>query len=178
MLLAGDETANSQRGNNNAYNQDNPLGWLDWNADEEDATRFIGALLALRRSEPLLRHPHWFAGTADMTNTRVRWLNPAGREMTVQDWHDADARAFACELYAAGESRGRLCLLFNPAPIEREFTLDGENWWAVLDSSGERLPLPDSARWVGPAPVFVSTLLVPAHALLVLARIDVPEVSG
>ncbi len=176
MLLAGDEHGNSQRGNNNAYCQDNPTGWLDWSAAEDDSG-FVGALLALRRAEPLLRHPQWFAGPEDAARARVRWLLPSGREMTLTDWHDSDLRAFACELYAAGEADARLALLFNPAPIEVEFALYGEHWWAVLDSSGERLPLPESPRAVGPVPVFVSHLLAPAHALLVLVRKPLTEVS-
>jgi isoamylase len=174
MLLAGDEHGNSQRGNNNAYCQDNPLGWLDWNA-ADDATGYVAALLALRRSQPLLRHTQWFADAADIENARVRWLTPAGREMSLSDWHDTDQRALACELIAAGVERAQLCLLFNPAPIEREFDLPGDGWWLCLDSSGERLPLPQPAPPIGPVPVFVPTLLAPAHALLVLARIDVPE---
>ena len=176
MLLAGDEHGNSQRGNNNAYCQDNPTGWLDWSAAEDDSA-FVGALLALRRAEPLLRHPQWFAGAEEATRARVRWLLPSGREMSLPDWHDSDLRAFACELYPAGEADARLALLFNPAPIEVEFALHGEHWWAVLDSSGERLPLPESPRAVGPVPVFVSHLLVPAHALLVLVRKPLTEVS-
>ena len=174
MLLAGDEHGNSQRGNNNAYCQDNPTGWLDWNAEEDDSA-FVAALLALRRGEPLLRHPQWFAGAEDTSRARVRWLMPCGREMTLGDWHDSDLRAFACELYPAGEASARLALLFNPAPIEVEFALHDEHWWAVLDSSGERLPLPPAA--VGPVPVFVSHLLAPAHALLVLVRKPLTEVS-
>ena len=174
MLLAGDEHGNSQRGNNNAYCQDNPTGWLDWNAEEDDSA-FVAALLALRRAEPLLRNTQWFAGVEDTSRARVRWLMPSGREMTLGDWHDSDLRAFACELYPANEASARLALLFNPASIEVEFALHGEHWWAVLDSSGERLPLPPAA--VGPVPVFVSHLLAPAHALLVLVRKPLTEVS-
>ena len=166
MLLAGDEHANSQRGNNNAYCQDNPTGWLDWQANSDDSD-YVAALLSLRRSEPLLRHPHWFAAEGALEQTRVRWLTPAGRAMSVQDWHDAEQRAFACEYYAAGASRARLCLLFNPGAVSCEFELAGSGWSLCLDSSAE-LPA---------APVLwsVSTLLVPAHAVLVLARTDASE---
>ncbi|MEZ5469140.1 MAG: glycogen debranching protein GlgX [Lysobacterales bacterium] len=174
MLLAGDEHGNSQRGNNNAYCQDNPLAWLDWNADEDDSS-LVGALLALRQGHALLRHPHWFADAADPQRARVRWLTPAGRDMRVSDWHDADQRAFACEMTPAGADQAELCLMFNPAPQDCEFALSGEGWCLCLDSSGERLPLPSTRPALSAVPVLLPTLLVPAQALLVLARIDVPE---
>ncbi|MGE4071940.1 MAG: glycogen debranching protein GlgX [Lysobacterales bacterium] len=174
MLLAGDEHGNSQRGNNNAYCQDNSLAWLDWNADDDDSA-FVGALLALRQRHALLRHSHWFADAGDRQQARVRWLTPSGLDMSVSDWHDADQHAFACEMMPAGAEQAELCLMFNPAPVEQEFALSTEGWWLCLDSSGERLPLPSDLPELSPVPVFVPTLLVPAHALLVLARIDVPE---
>ena len=46
LLLAGDEVGNSQGGNNNAYCQDNPIGWVDWSAlgsDDEDMTSFVAS---------------------------------------------------------------------------------------------------------------------------------------
>ena len=175
MLLAGDEHANSQRGNNNAYCQDNPLGWLDW-GDDREAAAVISLALALRRSQPLLRHPHWFADILDTQQARVRWLTPAGTEMAVHDWHDSHPTAFGVEMYAAKAEAAHLCLLFNPAPSEREFDLPGEGWCLCLDSSGERAPA-STLQSGGPIPIFISNLLVPAHALLVLARIDIPEAS-
>jgi glycogen debranching enzyme GlgX len=175
MLLAGDEHGNSQRGNNNAYCQDNPTAWLDWNADQDDS-EFVAALLAMRGRQPLLRHPHWFADAADIGLARVRWLTLAGREMGLADWHDNDQRALACEIYAAGADSAALCLLFNPESIEQLFRLDGDGWRLCLDSSGKALPLPTRSLPVAPVPVLAPTLPVPAHALLVLARIDAPEV--
>jgi glycogen operon protein len=171
MLLAGDERANSQRGNNNAYCQDNPLGWLDWATGEDDSA-LVSALLTLRRAEALLRHGQWFAAAGDPERASVRWLHPAGHEMSVQDWHEHDDRALACELREAGAARARLCLVFNPAPNEREFHID-EDWALAFDSSGERLPLDESG--IRPDPYLTSTLLAPAHALLVLIRMPDEE---
>jgi glycogen operon protein len=167
MLLAGDEHANSQRGNNNAYCQDNPIGWLDWNADEE-AAELIAALTRLRRAEALLRHPDWFVSSPREGRAWVRWLRPDGREMSVEDWNDPERRDFACELWAAGAAAPRLKLLFNPMWEEREFAID-RAWQLVFDSTGERLPL--AGVQPTPVPLSPSTLLVPAQALLVLVRL-------
>ena len=58
MLLAGDEIGRTQRGNNNAYSQDNEVSWLNWRPEPRDAALlpFVRALVALRRDHPLLRH--------------------------------------------------------------------------------------------------------------------------
>ena len=59
MMLAGDEVRRTQRGNNNAYCQDNPISWFDWSLVETNADllRFVQALIAFRKSQPTLRHP-------------------------------------------------------------------------------------------------------------------------
>ncbi len=57
MFLAGDEFCNSQRGNNNAYCQDNEISWLNWNDLERhsDMFRFVARMIALRKAHPVLR---------------------------------------------------------------------------------------------------------------------------
>jgi glycogen operon protein len=166
MLLAGDETGNSQRGNNNAYCQDNPVGWLDWAPGEDETTRLVAALTALRRAEPLLRHPEWFAGPDAAGGAAVvHWRAPAGHLMQVADWHAVAPRAFACELIAAGARSPRLALLFNPESQPMPFALAGAGWRLALDSSGERLLVGAAA-----APLTDSTLVAPARSLLVLLR--------
>lgn len=58
MLLAGDEMGNSQRGNNNAYCQDNEISWLDWHAREDDLIGFVRNCLSLRRQVLASTQPH------------------------------------------------------------------------------------------------------------------------
>jgi glycogen operon protein len=90
MLVAGDESGRTQRGNNNAYCQDNELTWLDWDRDDEqralvDLTR---RLLRLRAEEPVFRRRDFFQGRP-ITGGDVKdvyWVHPSGWEMQQEDW--------------------------------------------------------------------------------------------
>jgi isoamylase len=156
MINAGDELGNSQGGNNNAYCQDNPTGWLDWAAADAGLARFVGELSALRRQQPLLRHGRCFAaGDASLT-----WLTPSGREMHVQDWHQPGCLPFACCLRAHEPGAAAILLLFNPDAAPHPFTLPQGSWELLLDSSGSLPPTHASAA--------SAHLTAPGRSLLVL----------
>jgi glycogen operon protein len=98
MLLAGDELGHTQKGNNNAYCQDNELSWLDWTLDERAKATldFTRACIALRRAEPVLQRRNFFLG-ATLEDSRFRdlvWFHPAGRELQHADWTDPELRCF------------------------------------------------------------------------------------
>ena len=104
MLCAGDEIGNSQGGNNNAYCQDNEVGWLDWPQADTGLRAFVAELLALRRAEPALRHDQWFHPSSATPGERtLAWFTPGGVEMHVHDWHDGGQHAFACRIDAGVE---------------------------------------------------------------------------
>ena len=153
MLCAGDEIGRTQRGNNNAYNQDNAVNWLDWAHADAELNAFVIACLALRRSEPALHHDRWFAAE------HLVWLAPGGRAMQLDDWHDHAHHAFACRIALDGASRP-LLLVFNPEPAPVAFQLAPPRWQLVLDSSGD---LPGGLALPATQP-----FSAPAHALLVL----------
>jgi glycogen operon protein len=96
MLLAGDELGNSQRGNNNAYCQDNEIGWVDWDrySEERDLIEFVRTLITLRRTHPVFRRPNFFHGIAahDAGLKDITWYVPEGREIGIDDWHDGRRR--------------------------------------------------------------------------------------
>jgi hypothetical protein len=161
MLCAGDEIGNSQGGNNNAYCQDNPTGWLDWSDATARSCSSPPRPRRLRRSEPLLHHGRWFAQAGDPGHGPEPVLAHARRRRSgVQDWHDVGAHALAClidsgfDLPAEGSSK--LLLLFNPEAQEVPFALPEGEWTLALDSSGVL------ARRQGTLP---RALAVPAHAL-------------
>lgn len=82
MLTAGDEFGRSQRGNNNAYCQDNALSWLDWDGRDRVLEGHAIQLAQLRATHAALRDPA-FLGDGD-----VDWLTAEGGRMTETDWHD------------------------------------------------------------------------------------------
>jgi isoamylase len=160
MLAAGDDFGNSQQGNNNAYNQDNAVGWLDWAHADADQRAFTARCIALRRAHPALRHDRWFAaGPGALDDCAVVWLAPGGRTMADADWHDPAEHAFACQISPANASLGRVLLLFNPEEQATPFTLPAHSWTLALDCSGE---LPEGP--VAPN----APLTVPAGSLVLL----------
>ncbi len=152
MLLAGDEIGRTQGGNNNAYCQDNEISWLDWKLDRPrrellDFTRF---LIELRQSHPVLRRRHFFQGRK-IRGSEVKdlaWFRPDGKEMSDDDWSNAEGRCFGLRL--AGDAieelddRGNrivddtLLILLNAHHEAVPFTLPAHRrkvrWRVVLDT--------------------------------------------
>jgi len=93
MILGGDEIGRTQRGNNNAYCQDNEISWLDWNLEDEDREllEFTRQCFRIFRSNPVLRRRTFFTGRpiADGGVKDLTWVRPDGREMTGADWADS-----------------------------------------------------------------------------------------
>jgi isoamylase len=105
MIVAGDERGRTQGGNNNAYCQDNETSWLDWRLDPEWAPllELTRTLIRLRRDHPVLRQPHFFAGTPIGTTGRkdIEWLQPNGVEMDWAAW--ADGSRTTLGVFLAGD---------------------------------------------------------------------------
>ena len=78
MLLAGDELENGQQGNNNAYCQDNPSGWVDWSGLGGPFHRFVRHVLALRKRYPVLSQGPFLHGEKRPEDGQpdVEWLGP------------------------------------------------------------------------------------------------------
>lgn len=108
MMLAGDELGNSQSGNNNAYVQDGPIGWINWDQHDAELPGFVARLSKLRRALPVLRQRAYLhsALRAD-GHPDVCWQRPDGATMTHEDWHDPDQGTIAVHLRgAAGDPTG------------------------------------------------------------------------
>jgi isoamylase len=90
MLLAGDEMGRTQRGNNNAYCQDNEISWIDWKMDERRRRLldFTRRLIKLRHSLPVLQRRRFFVGDYiwDSRSKDLTWLRPDGEELSARDW--------------------------------------------------------------------------------------------
>jgi len=97
MILGGDEILRTQRGNNNAYCQDNEISYLDWTLSPEarDMLRFARRLIALRKRHPVFHRSTFFQGRG-IRGTGVKdiaWLAPDGEEMTDEEWNTHYARS-------------------------------------------------------------------------------------
>ncbi|MGV1803576.1 glycogen debranching protein GlgX [Agrobacterium vitis] len=111
MLTAGDEGGRSQRGNNNAYCQDNAITWLDWAALDDDMIAHTGRLAALRRRFPSLADPAFFTGNGD-----VSWIDASGQPMRVETWQNPQTRFLGLLLATPDRTTGRdtrLAILIN-----------------------------------------------------------------
>jgi glycogen operon protein len=152
LLLAGDEVGNSQNGNNNAYCQDNPTGWVDWSAlgnPAEDMTDLVATLTDLRRRFSQLRPRRWVDGRRADGSFGALWLTPKATEMTEQDWKFPQGRFLAYVLGASGPETAPLYIVLNAATEEITLTLpslaQGKEWTLRLDTApnprnGARLP--------------------------------------
>ena len=141
LLLAGDEVGNSQGGNNNAYAQDNEIGWVDWSkaGTEDDMSDLVGRLTQMRQRFPQLKPHRWLEGKKEDGTYDVKWLTPSGVEMTEQDWSFPDGRFVAYVLAAAREGDEPLFIMLNGAdePVDitfPEWAAVGR-WQCVLDTS-------------------------------------------
>lgn len=162
MLLAGDEFGNSQQGNNNAYAQDNDIGWLQWRDDP--LTGFVAKLTELRRNHPVLRQrrflhakPRPHDGLPD-----VIWRRADGSTPQPQDWHDAGFRCLGVELRMAAEggdpSADAIFVVFNVGcEISLNLPDTASHWELVLDTTR-----PDEAH-----PVWGTESLAPAQSVLI-----------
>jgi isoamylase len=168
LLLAGDEVGNSQNGNNNAYCQDNPVGWVDWSAlgkEGEDMTGLVAQLTDLRRRFPQLRPRRWVEGQRADGSFGVLWLTPQATQMAEPDWNFPEGRFLAYVLNSTEPADAPLYIVLNAVPDTIEFTfpsMPGYGHWAMLlESSG-------SPR-IGKQFASGSTLQAPPRSVLAFA---------
>ncbi|HMX57632.1 MAG TPA: glycogen debranching protein GlgX [Leptospiraceae bacterium] len=91
MINMGDELARTQKGNNNAYCQDNDISWIDWDLTEEQKhhLEFVKKLIHLRRQSRVLRRNHFIRGGEPGEERDMIWLHPDGHEMKSSEWYDS-----------------------------------------------------------------------------------------
>ena len=106
MLLGGDEIGRTQRGNNNAYCQDNEISWYDWEHADEELLQFTRRLIRLRHRHPVFCRRRWFQGRP-IHGTEVSdigWFTPGGDEMTEEDWQAGFAKSLGVFLNGRAHS--------------------------------------------------------------------------
>ncbi|MDE2176527.1 MAG: glycogen debranching enzyme GlgX, partial [Betaproteobacteria bacterium] len=147
MLLAGDELGHTQRGNNNAYCQDNPISWIDWAQADASLRDFVRGALALRRSLPLLQSHAWWAPVATASQPGAVWYRADGHPMEQADWTLDDHGALMVLLCAAktplqGVAPQQVLILINAEGQEASFTLRPGAWLLRLSTDNGFVALP------------------------------------
>jgi isoamylase len=156
MLLGGDEFARSQRGNNNAYCQDNEISWVNWVLDDDARAlqAFTRRLLALRRACPTLCRSRFLTGTADeeFGVRDLTWINANGGEMQEAHWNDASTKCLGMLIDGRAQKTGihkaaadpTVLLVLNGYQDVVDFTLPkstaGPAWTLQIDTNLEQVP--------------------------------------
>ncbi|MCA8879375.1 MAG: glycogen debranching protein GlgX [Rhodobacteraceae bacterium] len=172
MILAGDELGHSQQGNNNAYCQDNEIGWIDWSKADTDLADFTRRLIAFRKAHPVLRQklflhsePRRVDGKPDLF-----WWRSDGEPMTPEDWQDPSLSYAAVELRTASGTPSyavleyALFLVFNVGDalnVTLPPVREGRRWvHALTTAQPRRSPAGIRGRTVKVAPHSVAVFLL------------------
>ncbi|UCI06823.1 glycogen debranching protein GlgX [Mesorhizobium sp. B1-1-8] len=123
MLTAGDEFGRSQKGNNNAYAQDNAITWLDWTGRDKALERYAAELSAMRSTFPVLSDGHFLTGEPQDASgiPDVAWLTETGAPLGEPDWNDPGRHRLVMLLGDTGG--GRLAVMINGDRRQCVFTL-------------------------------------------------------
>jgi glycogen operon protein len=141
MLLAGDEVRRTQRGNNNAYCQDNETSWFDWTLVEKHTglLRFFKQMIVFRKQHPALRRERFFTdGSNECGVSEIDWH---GHQLFTPDWHDPNCRNLAFTIWGLSRDDD-LHVMLNMEWTDMDFevpTLQEKRWLKVIDTA---LPSP------------------------------------
>ena len=171
LILAGDELGNSQSGNNNAYCQDNPMGWVTWDGADKGFLDFCRKIIAFRRAHPILRQTRFLHSRIRATDGKedLFWRRADGAPMTEADWTDPDLRHLSVEIRTASGTPGyatleyALLAVFNvggPVSVTLPDPSEGRHWVRHIDTAK-----PDAAP-----KACKSKLRVSAHSIAVLVQ--------
>ncbi|MFO0968906.1 MAG: glycogen debranching protein GlgX [Gemmataceae bacterium] len=155
MILGGDELGHTQHGNNNAYCQDGPLTWLNWDLDEgqESFLAFVKKAIRIWMLQPVFQRRNFFKGRAlrGCEIKDISFLNPAGQEMSDADWNTGYIKCMglrlAGDLIGDENERGEpivgetLLVLLNahhePLPFVLPALTQEHHWQRLLDTADE-----------------------------------------
>ena len=139
MLLAGDEFLNSQRGNNNAYCQDNELSWLDWEmaAQNADMVNFVRQMIALRKRHPSIMRRRFLTGKT-IKGKNIKDISWHGAHVDQPEWNEPESRVLAYTLAGVHADEADLHIVMNMSDtkINAELPLiSGKEWCLAVDTS-------------------------------------------
>ncbi len=179
MLLSGDEIGNSQSGNNNAYCQDNEIGWVDWSNPDADFLEFCRKAIAFRKAYTILRQRRFLHSRARVVDGApdLFWRRVHGAAMTQADWDNTERKTLVAEMRTASgtpeyiDRTGALLIVLNSGPsvqVHLSEPAPGTQWVRRFDTA-------EPTAWG----LFAGTL-VKEYSLVVFAQepLDVDALEG
>jgi len=170
MLLAGDEVLRTQNGNNNAWCQDNEIGWFDWRLTEDntDMLRYTRELIALRRRHPSLTVNRFYSG-APVPGRDVVDILWHGVRLNEPLWHDPEARVLACTIAGRSDEEEDLHVIFNMSDRVFDAPLPGmtQRHWHLAIDTGHPAPA-DISTPEDQMPLSAASYRVDARSVVVL----------
>ncbi len=148
MLMAGDEFGRTQKGNNNAYCQDNEISWVDWTLLESSSgaelASFVRRLAELRRNHKVIRSGAYLYGQQELAPGvhDLDWFDERGQTLSESDWENPDGRALVMRRAARTGDGGVeiIAFLINGSEETLRFELHGDfAWQAMIDSAKPEL---------------------------------------
>ena len=137
MLLSGDEMRRTQKGNNNAYCQDNEISWVNWGLleKEKELFRFVKQMIHFRKSHPGLRRKEYYWGETDRHGrSEITWH---GVRLLQPDWsHESHSFAFSLSGFDYGTD---IHVMISAYSRPLQFGLPpvriGQSWFRSIDTS-------------------------------------------
>ncbi|MET3580116.1 glycogen operon protein [Mesorhizobium robiniae] len=152
MLTAGDEFGRTQKGNNNAYAQDNEITWLDWAGRDQALEKCTVLFAAIRRSMPALSDTLFLTGQplAGSEIPDVAWLTETGAPLDETDWHDQERHRLVMMLGGIGDEDRRLAVVINGDRRKCMFTLPPRQgfFWSPAAADAPDISRPVPGRMV------------------------------
>jgi len=138
MMVMGDEVRRTQKGNNNAYCQDNEISWLDWSLVEKNQhiLRFWKLIIEFRKRHTNIHSPRYFTGVVNERGLKdISWH---GCKIGSPNWDDPNAQAIAYTL-GGFDGEADIHIMVNMCEEELDFEvppIEGRNWYRSVDTAG------------------------------------------
>ena len=119
MLLAGDELYNSQGGNNNAYCQDDEIGWVNWHNPDNTLIDFVSKMTSIRKKFNAISRAEFLTGKIyEHGNSDVTWFNVNGQVMTPEQWTDPNNKSMIVKFVSPHQNESAIVVFLNASHVE------------------------------------------------------------
>ncbi|MEW6734427.1 MAG: isoamylase, partial [Acidobacteriota bacterium] len=183
MIVGGDEYLRSLNGNNNPYNLDSSINWLNysWSTDQTNFNTFAQRLMAFRKAHTALRPVNFYSAVDNNGNVmeQLRWFKPDGAVADAGYFDNSNNHAIGFRIDGSefGDSASAIYIAYNGWSGDVNFTLpwpgNGKNWYRVMDTSnwnegGNTVVVPGSEAFIGGE--YTNYLLRGRAVLLLIAK--------